>query len=336
VTSAVPAPTSDVDFGVPWHYGDPLREQRVLAEGDAAVDCSHLPIITVAGPDRRSWLHSLTTQHVDSLSGSALALILSPHGHVEHELHMIDDGETTWIICQPGTAEALVDYLERMKFMMNVDVQNVTNAFAVVWEPLGNPDQEFPTWLVPAEFHGGATPAGSDRGGDATKYQVARLGAFAGREVIVPRDMLAARLNTWPQLAGTWAWNALRVAAAAPRLGLETDHRTLPHEIGWVGPGVHLAKGCYRGQEAVARVHNMGKPPRRMVILLLDGSDDILPIHGDPVFWAEREVGWIGSAVQHYEFGPIATAVIKRNVPSDEVLRVESAQGPTSAMQHES
>jgi tRNA-modifying protein YgfZ len=334
VSAAIPAPVGDIDFGVPWHYGDPLREQRMLIEGNAAVDCSHLPIITVTGPDRRSWLHSLTTQHVDELSGSALALILSPHGHVEHELHIIDDGETTWIITQPGTAAELVEYLERMKFMLRVDVRDVSEAFSVVWEPIRDVDPEFPTWLVPAEFIGGSTAAGSDRGGDASRYQVPRLADFRGREVIVPRGAVSVRLGTWPQRAGTWAWNALRVAAAAPRLGWETDHRTLPHEVGWVGPGVHLSKGCYRGQEAVARVHNLGQPPRRMVILLIDGSDEIVPTHGDPVFWGDRQIGWVGSAVQHYEFGPIASAVIKRNVPVDAVLRIESGPGAVNAMQH--
>lgn len=334
MSAVVPAPEESGDFGVPWHYGDPLREQRMLADGQAAVDCSHLPVLTVTGPDRLTWLHSLTTQHLEALSGSALALILSPHGHVEHELHLIDDGETTWIITQPGTAKSLVEYLNRMKFMMQVEVQDVSDMYAVVWEPIGESDPALPTWLVPAEFHGGVTPSGSDRGGDATRYQVTGLDEFQGREVIIARVQLADRLAQWPSLAGSWAWNARRVAAAVPRFAFETDHRTLPHEVGWVGPGVHLTKGCYRGQEAVARVHNLGQPPRRMVILHLDGSDDIVPNHGDPVFLEERQIGWIGSAVQHYEYGPIASAIIKRNVPRDAVLRVDSAPGSVSATQH--
>lgn len=333
VSDAVPPPDGDLDAGVPWHYGDPLREQRSLEAGEAAVDLSHLPIITVTGPDRRSWLHSLTTQHLEELDGSALALILSPHGHVEFELHLVDDGTTTWIIAQPGTAGALVEYLERMKFMLQVEIRDVSDAFGVVWEPVAEVDAHFPTWIVPAEFRGGVTPAGVDRGGDASRYQVSRLGDLRGREVILPRGEIPTRLAGWPHRAGTWAWNALRVAAGAPRLGTETDHRTLPHEVGWVGPGVHLAKGCYRGQEAVARVHNLGQPPRRMVIVHLDGSDHRLPAHGDQIMFEDRAVGWIGTAAQHYEFGPIATAMLKRNVPADADLVVETSEGSVSARQ---
>jgi folate-binding protein YgfZ len=335
VTMSVDAPPDDIDHGVPWHFGDPLREQRWLAEGAAAVDLSHLPILRVTGDDRRSWLHDLTTQHVTDLHGSALGLVLSPHGHVEHELHMIDDGTATWIIAQPGTAEELVAYLRSMQFMLRVDVADVSDDFAVVFEPVGDADPSVPTWIIPAEFQQqGATEAGSDRGGDARRYAVAALEPLRGREVIVPRTALADRLANWPERAGTWAWQAARVASGMPRLHFETDHRTLPHEVGWVGPGVHLAKGCYRGQEAVARVHNLGQPPRRIVLLHLDGSVDVLPQHGDPVFDGERQVGWIGSAVHHYEWGPIGTAIVKRSVPLDAQLTVHSGDDHISARQH--
>jgi len=332
---AVEAPAGHPDSGVPWHYGDPLREQRWLMNGEAVVDLSHFSVIRVCGVDRKSWLHDLTTQHLTDLSGSALGLILSPHGHVEYELHLVDDGSCTWIITQPGYGKALVEYLESMRFMLRVEVADVSDDFAVVFEPLDDIDSSVPTWLVPLEFQQrGDTAAGSDRGGDARRYRVAALAPFIGREVIVPRNALEDRLEAWPHRAGTWAWQALRIAAAMPRFGFETDHRTLPHEVGWVGPGVHLAKGCYRGQEAVARVHNLGQPPRRIVLVQLDGSDDVLPVHGDQVLAGERTVGWIGSAVHHYEHGPIATAVIKRSVPDGEVLTVMSQDVAISAQQH--
>ena len=288
--------------GVAWHLGDPHAEQRRLAEGVGVVDLSNRGVVTVVGPDRLSWLHSLTTQHVEHLGAgeSALALILSPHGHVEHELHLVDDGQTTWLIVQPGTSEPLTRYLESMRFMLRVEVADVSAEYAVVWEPLGHRDPSSPTWLVPEPF--------ASRG-------------FAGREVVIDRAKLAARIAASPQ-SGSWALEALRVAAAMPRLGQETDHRTIPHEVGWITSAVHLQKGCYRGQETVARVQNLGKPPRRLVLLHLDGSDEVPVSHGDAVFWGEREVGWVGSAAWHYELGPIALAVIKRNVPVDDALAV--------------
>lgn len=320
MADAVPAPPGDSDEGVPWHFGDPLREQRALREGRAAVDLSHMGVVRVTGPDRLSWLHNLTTQHLETLlpGSSALALILSPHGHVEHELHITDDDYSSWIICSPGSATSLVDYLESMKFMTRVEIDDVTAEYAVVWEPVHAIDPNFPTWLMPADYAGtGVVDAGSDRGGSADKYVAQRPDFLDGREVIVPRSDLAARLDSWPTRAGSWAWNALRVAAGIPRFGFETDHRTLPHEVGWIGPGVHLAKGCYRGQEAVARVHNLGHPPRRLVLLHLDGTIDEMPAHGAAVSSAGKDVGWIASAAQHYEEGPIATAVIKRSLSPD-------------------
>ncbi len=123
-------------------------------------------------------------------------------------------------------------------------------------------------------------------------------------------------------LAGSWASEALRVAAWRPRLGFETDHRTIPHEVDWLRTAVHLHKGCYRGQETVARVHNLGRPPRRLVFLHLDGSGHTLPAAGDAVMLGDRPVGHLTSVARHFEDGPIALALVKRNVPTDEQLDI--------------
>lgn len=333
----VPAAETSPDFGVPWHFGDPHKEQRALLEGRAAVDLSHWGVVTVTGQDRLTWLHSLTTAHMERLAPgvSITALILSPHGHVEHELHVVDDGETTWIITPPGTTDDLVTYLNSMRFMLRVDVVDRSSEFAVVWEPVRESDDRYPTWLTPAEFAGvGSTDSGVDRGGSAEKYVVSRPEFFIGREVIVPRGELESVVARYPERAGTWALHAIRAAAAVPQLHWETDHKTLPHEIGWIGPGVHLAKGCYRGQETVARVHNLGHPPRRLVLLHLDGSEHALPAHGDAVLNAEgKEIGFIGTAARHHELGPIATAVIKRSTPVDQQLSIEHEGSVITATQ---
>ncbi len=317
----IPAPESDLDFGVAWHYGDPHREQRLLIAGEASVDLSHWGVVTVTGVDRLSWLHSLTTAFIENLEPhvSRIALILSPHGHVEQELHVVDDGETTWLITPPNTATALTVYLNSMRFMLRVEVTDRSEEFAVVWEPLHVVDHSVITWLTPDEFAG----AGNAAAGYVDKYVTARPELFLGRQVIVPREMLQQRLDQFPNRAGTWAYNAIRTAAAVPQLARETDHKSLPHELGWIGSGVHLQKGCYRGQETVARVYNLGKPPRRLVLLHLDGSDSDLPSHGDEVTTASGKViGFIATPARHYELGPIATAVIKRSTPVDETLHV--------------
>jgi len=331
----VPAPPGSPDAGVPWHYGDPHAEQRALEAGQGAVDLGHRDVVEVAGADRLPWLHSLSTAHLLDLGPgqSRLVLILSPHGHVEHELHLVETGESVLLSVEPGTGEALRAYLDSMRFLMRVQVHPRPD-LAAVWEPVACADPQVPTWVVPGDFRGGpATPAGADRGGDASRYVARRPGDLVGREVLVPRSSAADRLASWGRPCGTWALEALRVAAAVPRLGLETDHRTLPHEVGWVGPGVHLAKGCYRGQEAVARVHNLGRPPRRLALAHLDGSSGILPTHGDPVHLDGRALGWVGTAVRHHELGPLATVLLRRAADPRADLVVASAGGPVAASQ---
>jgi folate-binding protein YgfZ len=116
-----------------------------------------------------------------------------------------------------------------------------------------------------------------------------------------------------------WAYEAHRVAALRPRLGVDTDERTIPHEVGWIGTAVHLDKGCYRGQETVARVHNLGKPPRMLVLVHLDGSTD-RPATGAALLAGGRPVGRLGTVVDHVDEGPIALALLKRGLPADTPL----------------
>jgi hypothetical protein len=332
----LPAPPGSVDSGVAWHYGDPHAEQRALEAGRGAVDLGHREVLEVAGADRLPWLHSLTTAHLLGLGPgeSRLVLILSPHGHVEHELHLVETGESVLLSVEPGTGGSLRAYLDSMRFLMRVEVRPRPD-LAVVWEPHAVADpQGHPTWLVPGDFRGAApTPSGADRGGDAGRYVPHRPAALVGREVLVPREAAGARVDASGAPAGTWALEALRVAAAVPRLGFETDHRTLPHEVGWIGAGVHLAKGCYRGQEAVARVHNLGRPPRRLALGHVDGSAGILPRHGDEVRIGGRAVGWVGSAVRHHELGPLVTVLVKRSADPAADLVVVTADGEVAAAQ---
>jgi tRNA-modifying protein YgfZ len=306
------------DQGVAAHYGDPMREQRAAATSAGLVDRSNRGVLTITGPDRLSWLHSLTTQQLEGLAPGqgAQALILSPTGHVEHHLTLTDDGTSVWVHVEPGTAAALVAFLESMRFMLRVEVADVSQDFAVL------------TALGPA-----AGDLTAELEGVRARVEP---GSFGSIDLIVARDLLpdtAAELirragGDQGTLAGMWAFEALRIAARVPRLGLDTDHRTIPHEVGWIETAVHLNKGCYRGQETVARVHNLGHPPRRLVFLDLDGSVDRLPAHGDPVELAGDEpggergatVGLVGSAARHYELGPIGLALIKRTVPVDATL----------------
>ena len=306
------------DAAVAAHYGDPLREQRLLSEGLAVVDLSHRGVVTVSGPDRLSWLHSITSQQLTGLGPrqSREALVLTPKGHVEHNLHLVDDGETTWITTEPGRSAALVGWLDSMRFMLRVEVADVTSEWAVLGEPSGLESQpgERLAWRDPwPDLVGDTAAYGPVEGHPA-------LGR-AWREVLVERPALAEAVAD-RDLAGTWASEALRVTAWRPRLGFETDHRTIAHEVDWLRTAVHLHKGCYRGQETVARVHNLGRPPRRLVFLHLDGSGHTLPERGAPVMAGDRQVGQLTSVARHFEDGPVGLALVKRNTPVDEVLDI--------------
>ena len=305
-----------IDAAVAAHYGDPLREQRLLVEGLAAVDLSHRGVVTVTGPDRLSWLHSITTQLLTGLAPrvSAETLVLSPKGHIEHDLHLVDDGQVAWLTIEPGTAAGLVSWLDSMRFMLRVEVRDVSADYAVLGEPVRSETvaPEPLAWSDPWPFPVGDTAVYSAEADPARHPGSGR----PWRELIVPRDQLDSALGDRP-LAGMWAAEALRVAAWRPRLGFETDQRTIAHEVDWLRTAVHLHKGCYRGQETVARVHNLGRPPRRLVFLHLDGSGHTLPERGTEVEADGRVVGRLTSVARHHELGPIALAIVKRNTPLD-------------------
>ncbi|MFI7596906.1 YgfZ/GcvT domain-containing protein [Actinoplanes sp. NPDC049681] len=332
------------DAGVPAHLGDPMREQRNLETAVGLVDRSHRDVIAVPGEERASWLHTLTTQHLSDLragQGTEL-LVLSPHGHVEQHAMVAEDGTTAWLDTEPGAGEGLLKYLEMMRFFTRVQPRDASSEIAVL--SLVGPDApataarllgvelaEPRVIPVPgAKFAAGSVPAEPTALYDVRPVE----GGLARRvplgvDLLVRRPELGAlltRLEGVPK-AGLWAYEAVRVARRIPRLGWETDHRTIPAEAEFVAPAVHLDKGCYRGQETVARVHHLGRPPRRLVLLHLDGvATDQPPAKGTPVTLDGRQVGFVGTAVRHHELGMVALAVLKRNVPDDARLTVgESA-----------
>lgn len=337
-------PATGPDAGVAWHYGDPTAEQRALTRGGAVVDQSHLGVVRVAGPDRLSWLHSITSQQLDDLPPrtSTELLVLSPQGHIEHAAGVVDDGEATWLISE--TAPELAAWLDRMRFMLRVEIADVTADWAALAEPVDAEGAagESITWRDPWP----TTAPGGTRYGPADDVHPGNDRHW--RLVLVPRERLVEEVAAreaagWP-LVGTWAAEAVRVEALRPRFGREVDHRTIPHELDWLRTAVHMHKGCYRGQETIARVHNLGRPPRRIVLLHLDGSGHLLPEDGATVRLvgdlrtggeAGREVGRVTSLVRHHELGPVALAVVKRSTPVDVELVVDCDGGAVSAGQEE-
>jgi len=318
------------DAGVAAHYGEPLREQRALAAGTAVVDLSHRGVVTVTGPDRLSWLNTLSSQQVAGLqpNESSELLLLSVQGRIDFDARVIDDGATTWLIVEAAEAAPLAEFLNRMKFMLRVDIADVSADWAVVGSTKAVPEWSgLLAWQDPWPHVGAGgysyatVPETSHPGLDRPWF-----------EYLIPAADLEEKVAGRP-LAGVLAAEALRVAAWRPRIGAETDDKTIPHELDLLRTAVHLAKGCYKGQETIARVHNLGHPPRRLVFLQLDGSQHTLPQAGSPVLVGERKVGTVTSVAQHYEMGPVALAVIKRSVAPDEILTVLDGDEPYPAAQ---
>jgi folate-binding protein YgfZ len=311
-------PADGLDAGIAWHYGDPLREQRLGATGAALIDRSNRDVLVVPGPDRLDWLHAICSQHVANLADGETkqSLVLSPNGHVEQHWVLTEFGNQVWIDTEPGAADEVLGYLLKMRFMKRVEPAIVTADYAVL--SLAGPRAD--EVLVGAGFAIPAAVAAALGGG------FVRRAVDGGLDLLISRPMLGDVANRLREAGaspiGTWAVAARRIEQRRPRLGVDTDHRTLAHEAGWIGSAVHLDKGCYRGQETVARVQNMGKPPRRLVLLHLSGDSEQLPAPGTSVQRDGRTVGFVGTAEHHYELGPIALAIVKRGVSLEDVLQV--------------
>ncbi|WP_431956082.1 YgfZ/GcvT domain-containing protein [Nocardia lijiangensis] len=333
VPGAVAGPPGALDAAVAWHYGNPFGEQRAAAERVAVIDRSHRFVLSITGAERLSWLHTITSQHVANLADgrSAENLDLDLNGRVQHHFVLTDLDGTVWADTEADHGPALLDFLRKMVFWADAQPREATDH--AVLSLLGPRVRELTTALGVADLPETYEAVPLPGGGFLRRMPWPTADSF---DLVIPRDRLA---GWWAELteagaepAGMWAFEALRVTALRPRIGLDTDERTIPHEARWIGGvdehgAVHLDKGCYRGQETVARVHNLGKPPRHLVLLHLDGSADERPAPGEDVTAGGRTVGRLGTVIDHYELGPIALALVKRTIPADTAL----VAGPCAA-----
>ena len=313
------------------HYGNPMIEQRSLFEGDAVCLMDPAGIISVSGADRLTWLHSLLSQNLKNLKPgeSAEALLLDPQGHIEQQIKVIDDGETTWLMVNKDNTQPLLDWLSKMVFRMKVELTDRSADFVLVGATKPKPELSFVSNSQPLVWKDGwptVTPGGY-------RYSTREVN-YSWFEHLVESGSVENVLGQ-ASLSGTMAADSLRVAAGRPLAASEIDEKSLPHELDLLATAVHLSKGCYRGQESVAKVHNLGHPPRRLTFLHLDGSEHSLPDVGDEVRVSgqEKVVGRVTSAAQHFEMGPIALAVISRSVAEDAALEVSSSGGMIAATQ---
>lgn len=325
--------------GLPLHYGWLADEQEKFEEGRGFAYLGRIGVVEISGADRLTWLTSLFSQVLTDLGPdrSVEALLLDPQGRIEFQVAATDDGETTWLATALEAAGALAEFLQSMKFMMDVQITDVSANYRALATDSEDPN----TFIALAQWsreHGGRVwvdpwPGVTEGGaryflgeGESERHPADE---HRFRLYLLPKDEVgpfvkeATKEGMVP--VGYLAAEAARVDAWRPLASAEVDDRTMPAELDLLRSAVHLEKGCYRGQESVARIVNLGRPPRRLVFLHLDGSGEALPEPGDPVMQGDRQVGHVTSVAEHWVSGPVALALVKRNLKEDAPLKAGGA-----------
>lgn len=361
----------------PEHFGNPLREQALLAQGQAWAWLSR-DVVEVSGADRLSYLTTVSTQVLTDLENDGRCrqvLFLDANGHILYAALAVaalvpDSGEqSVLLLVDAGCGEGLAQLLNSRRFMLRVQAQvrpdlQVAGAIGDGVQKLADVVENLvTTWRDPwpgitsggsTYFTGTRHPGANYRAGGVVVALEADLpapgqaaapgqapgpsqAAASGQE---PGQALAAAgLTQGLTQVGELAWEALRIEAGLPRWAREVDARAIPNELDWLRTGVHLNKGCYPGQETIARTVNLGRPPRRLVQLQLAGWQGQLPEVGARVYLpagdnpAGKVVGAITSVARHWELGNIALALVRRGVPAQAELAVDLEAGYESASQ---
>ncbi len=317
------------DERVPLHFGDPAAEQEAYESEGALHYAGPAGLVAVTGPDRLEWLTALSSQNITEGVNTEL-LLLDQNGRIEHAAGVLDQDGTTYLLTE--TAEGMAEYLNSMRFLKEVEIEDLSGQyeeFLAVATPGADPGAESET---ESETGPRSWPEGTLTWRDLWP-QVAEGGAqyFQGehpaRKLQVHHFLVpVAQADQVESSVGSLAAEATRISRWRPRFGTEVDDRAMPAELDWLRTAVHLEKGCYRGQESVARIVNLGKPPRRLVFLHLDGSLGSVPAPGDALELNGRQVGVITSVARHNEMGPIALALVRRGLdPSAQLVTGEIA-----------
>ena len=389
----------------PEHFGNPLREQALLAQGQAWAWLSR-DVVEVSGADRLSYLTTVSSQVLTDLENDGhcrQVLFLDANGHILYAALAVaalvpDSGEqSVLLLVDAGCGEGLAQLLNSRRFMLRVQaqvrpdlqvagaigdgvqklagvVENLVTTWSDPWPgitPGGStyftgtrhPGANYRAGGVVVALEPGQTAPGQKQasGQEITPGQAPgpSQAAASGQEAAPGQEhALAPGQEQAPgqepgqapaageliqagdlTQVGELAWEALRIEAGLPRWAREVDARAIPNELDWLRTGVHLNKGCYPGQETIARTVNLGRPPRRLVQLQLAGWQGQLPEVGARVYLpagdnpAGKAVGTITSVARHWELGNIALALVRRGVPAQAELAVDLEAGYESASQ---
>jgi folate-binding protein YgfZ len=285
--------------------------------GVALADRPDLATVQLDGADVLRYLHTVSSQHTAdrSVGDSATGLLLSPKGKVEFAFRLAVQPGGALLDTDADAAEGLAERLRRFIFRFDVQVaEPVPGGFTL----LG------PEASALAGSLGLPVPAAPGQAGLGAGLVVhlTKLGVdVVGPGAAAVRNLLPADLPT----VGAELLDALRIEAGLARWGRELTDDVIAEEAGLLGSHVHLDKGCYPGQETVARVHNLGHVQRRLAGLVCDGEVPP-PFRSDLVTEDGARAGQVRGGAVHPDLGPIALAYVRRTVaPGQRVLAGEQA-----------
>jgi tRNA-modifying protein YgfZ len=301
---------------MPATLAAPDAAYRALTEDVALVDRSERGKLALTGSEAKGFLNGQVSNDVEALTPGAglYAAFLTPKGKMLGDLRVLDLGDELWLDTERGALQGLFDLIRRGAIGWDVQLHKRTLEQALL--SLVGPR------AAAAAGAEGLGPEHASRAATLGGAAVALVATDVGVDVIcAAQDAGRVRDALGVPEATAEAAEIVRVESGRPRYGVELDDSVIPQEAGLNDRAVSFTKGCYVGQETVARLHWRGKPNRRLRGLRLAAP----AAPGDAIAARDREVGRIGSAVVSPRLGPIALALVRREVEPGDAVAVGSS-----------
>lgn len=283
-------------------------EYELLTGAAGLVDRSERGKLLITGGDAADFLQGQVTNDVEGLAPGTgcYAALLTHKGKILTDMRLLRGDGWIWIDTEAVGLPAIQHNVSTYSIGRDVRMQDLTSERAIL-SLIGPAARDALDTAPPDEEHAFVE-------GEHGIYVATDLGV----DVICPAaDADGVRAALGLEQVSEEAAECLRIESGRPRLGHEFGSETIPQEAGLNERAVSFSKGCYVGQETVARLHYKGKPNRYLRGLRLSAPAE----HGDPIVLGEREVGRIGSACVSPVHGPIALAIVRREAsPGDTVL----------------
>ena len=293
---------------------------RALTEACGLVDRSERGKLALTGPDAKAFLHGQVTNDIEGLAPGrgCYAAFLTHKGKMLGDMRVLDLGDELLLDTERSTLQELFNMIRRYKLGSDVELHKRTLEMALL--SLIGPDAR--------RVAGARSPSGAEHANARAEIAgkpVVLVATDTGIDVFCAADDTAA-VRAALEAAGAVAVEEavaeiVRVERGRPRYGFELDEGVIPQEAGLNERAVSFTKGCYVGQETVARLFYRGKPNRHLRGLRLSGP----AAPGDALRRGEKEVGRVGTTVLSPTFGPIALAIVRREAEPGDTLAVGDA-----------